>query len=309
MLSCLLVYKLNPINLFCVFLSLLVGGGVSAVREGGGGAPGVRQSGPAADRRPMPRHFGTSRQRSGGQLLTHRCTQTHTHWEKHTWIKLQSQKASKHLTVSHKHRNMSTNQLHSSHFHRRNKGDLKKKNTKKYCSRFEKTAERHIVHFAVQSALLACKLIGSIWCLSIRLTRIFLTARKQKEPSPHSPSVTLSSGHLVSFQAVRQLDLQSWLDVFYGGEKIFSNCIKRLRVSWGCQVVSEAQAYTLLPHCYLIGSDTNVCVYFSCLWFFTSFAAIFLTFSFFFLFFFVSFYLTKRPSLRSLSAVISSRVV
>lgn len=117
----------KPDKSFCVFLSLLVGGGVSAVWEGGGGAPGVRQSGPAADRRPMPRHFGTSRQRSGGQLLTHRCTQTHTHWEKHTWIKLQSQKASKHLTVGHKHRNMSTNQLHSSHFHRRKKGDLQKK--------------------------------------------------------------------------------------------------------------------------------------------------------------------------------------
>lgn len=45
------------------------------MREGGGGAPGVRQSGPAADRRQMPRHFGTSRQRSRGQLLTQIHTQ------------------------------------------------------------------------------------------------------------------------------------------------------------------------------------------------------------------------------------------
>lgn len=60
----------------CVFSFFLVGGRVGAVREGGGGAPGVRQSGPAADRRPVPRHFGTSRQRSGGQLLT--LTHTHT---------------------------------------------------------------------------------------------------------------------------------------------------------------------------------------------------------------------------------------
>lgn len=57
--------------------SLLAGSGVSLVRKGGGGASGVRQPGPAADRRPMPRYFGTSGQRSGRQLLTH----THTHWD------------------------------------------------------------------------------------------------------------------------------------------------------------------------------------------------------------------------------------
>lgn len=70
--------------LSCVCVSFPVGGGVGAVREGGGGAPGVRQPSPAADRRPMPRHLGASRQRSGGQLLTqtHTTTQTHTHWEK-----------------------------------------------------------------------------------------------------------------------------------------------------------------------------------------------------------------------------------
>ncbi len=74
-------------EVFPLFMSpsLSVGGGVSAVREGGGGAPGVRQPGPAADRRPMPRHFGTSRQRSGGQLLTHKCTHTHTHTHTHEY--------------------------------------------------------------------------------------------------------------------------------------------------------------------------------------------------------------------------------
>lgn len=66
----------NPSFLFC----LSVGGGVSVVRKGGGGASGVRQSGPAADRRPMPRYFGTSRQCSGRQLLTH------THTLKNTYM-------------------------------------------------------------------------------------------------------------------------------------------------------------------------------------------------------------------------------
>lgn len=56
---------------FCVSVSFPAGGGVGAVREGGGGAPGIRQPSPAADRRPMSRHFGASGQRSGGgQLLT-----------------------------------------------------------------------------------------------------------------------------------------------------------------------------------------------------------------------------------------------
>lgn len=65
-----------------LLFSLLVGGGVSVVRKGGGGASRVRQSGPAADCRPMPRYFGTSRQCSGRQLLTH----THTHTEKHIHV-------------------------------------------------------------------------------------------------------------------------------------------------------------------------------------------------------------------------------
>lgn len=73
-----LVYKLSELSplFLCLSLSLLVGGGVSAVRKRGGGAPGICQPGPAADCRPMPRHFGTSRQRAGGQLLTHECTRT-----------------------------------------------------------------------------------------------------------------------------------------------------------------------------------------------------------------------------------------
>lgn len=71
-----LVNKMSEISPLFLSFSLSVGGGVSAVRKGGGGAPGVRQPGPAADRRPMPRHFGTSRQRAGGQQLTN---QLHTH--------------------------------------------------------------------------------------------------------------------------------------------------------------------------------------------------------------------------------------
>lgn len=86
------------------------------MREGGGGAPGVRQPGPAADRRPMPRHFGTSGQRSGGQLLTHECTHTERNINKLTYIQMlistQSQKESiKHLTLSHTHRTIRSLQL------------------------------------------------------------------------------------------------------------------------------------------------------------------------------------------------------
>lgn len=60
-----------PHEIKALLSSLLAGSGVSLVRKGGGGASGVRQPGPAADRRPMPRYFGTSGQRSGRQLLTH----------------------------------------------------------------------------------------------------------------------------------------------------------------------------------------------------------------------------------------------
>lgn len=91
--------------LFFVSLFPTVGGGVRAVWEGGGGAPGVRQSGPAADRRPMPRHPGTSRQRPGGQLLTltHTLRQAdaQTHSFAHSQMKKRERKyASMHQTFN-----------------------------------------------------------------------------------------------------------------------------------------------------------------------------------------------------------------
>lgn len=67
--------------------------------------------------------------------------------------------------------------------------------------------------------------------------------RKQKEPSLHSPSVTLHSGHLVSFQVNQQtckLDLVYFMEGGY--------CMKRVKVSRACQVVSDAR----LTRCYHI---------------------------------------------------------
>lgn len=48
---------------------------------------------------------------------------------------------------------------------------------------------------------------------------------------------------------------------FTKGWKLFSNCLNRVKVSGACQVCFWCQTYTLLPHCYLIGSDTKVCLF------------------------------------------------
>lgn len=66
----------------------------------------------------------------------------------------------------------------------------------------------------------------------------------------------------------RQLDLQSWLHVFYGG-KNSSKLYKKGWVSWGCHAPSDA---ILTRRYYIIWSvQTQICIRFSCLWFFTSF--------------------------------------
>lgn len=107
-------------------------------------------------------------------------------------------------------------------------------------------------------------------------------------------------------QGNQQLDLHLWLDVFYGGKKKrFSNCIKRARVSRGCQVVSDAR----LTHCYHIVIwlvQIQVCLfqlplilYIICCYLFNFKLFYFFCFMGFFLsFFFWVWYLTKRPNLQ-----------
>lgn len=105
----------------------------------------------------------------------------------------------------------------------------------------------------------------------------------RRRPVLHSPSAPPHSGHLVIFQAIG-----SWIcnHDFLWREKDVQTVVKKKevktgRVSRSCQVGSDAR----LTRCYHIVIwlvQIQKCVYFSCLSFFTSFAAIFLTFTLYF---------------------------
>lgn len=172
------------------------------MREGGGGAPGVRQSGPAADRRPMPRHSGTGGQRSGGQLLTLECMRADRSRHKLTYIHERARRSRKQLNT-HQHQKSPESPpdtqthsvapededsappalLHPSHLHKRRSTEKKKKSkTLLPCflsSNFEQTVGGNIVHFKCK---VADKQLMYVKMFFSELPR-YRSARHQQRPS------------------------------------------------------------------------------------------------------------------------------